>query len=541
MLNTIISDNFTRNNGTVGNGWIGNNWLISSNKLTTNAALTDVLTRNDKYLDLELEATITNTNGVNVLISRYNIATGDCYYAGTVKTSANTYNVIIGRYFNNLTSVATLVTDTLTTNASTLKLRFKTVNSNSTNLTLTILDNNTVLKTVTTNDSTAVLQQSNNYGIRFGAVNANEVASISNLTISNITFNSIKPNNSKLVFSPYNWLIDETKAISNCNGSYLKFKFTGTSIEFKFDISNYSTQFPKFKYVLDNKTTSTITVNTNNLVINNLTDSEHEFFGYIDYLETTIDRWNTPISSLILKEIVLDDNRELLTVTKYATNTLLLGDSITEDTVSFSNSYSYYLLTSLPTELGVIAFSGLGFAIAPSGNNVPTANTVIDNYYNNKTRLVGNKLNPIPNTVIVNLGTNDGFNNVNTNTIKIAIESLITKLISYGNKDTKVIFLIPFGGYCKTEITQLANKYKLETIDLNEYVGLDNTGNSFKSTDGVHPNTTHSAYLGSKVTSKLLNVINRNKLLEILKSERINLRFDDNIPTKLVNRYLNTI
>lgn len=563
MWNPILTDNFTRANGVVGNGWIEatNTWSISNNRLVSTGT-SNILYRNDNRLNLLQELTINNLEGINILVSRYKVDTGESYYALILKTGATTYDLIIGKYSNNLNPV-TLSTTSFTTTETTLILKLVTQSIYPTNLIAVVTNtSNTVLSSLGAVDSTNALQVTNKYGIRYATLAATN-ASISNYVISDEVLNKVDINSTKLVISPYNWL-KTTNLLTNNTGSYLKLKFTGTSIKLRIDntkhvnVSNLSAYYPKLKWITDNKQWKTVQVNNSIIELETgLIDTTHEILIYVSQLHyADVDRWLTPVSSLTITDIYIDDNAEFLEVTKKNGNILIYGDSITEGVYLGSNSvsdatqsYSYYLGTNSNKEYGIVAFSGQGISKAVNNEtilnvNVPKLSTSWDKYYNNNSRLVNGKFSPIPEQIFINIGTNDL--NETDNIVYNNYKEFLLNIRNASNRDTVIYVIIPFGKFKSNSITTVINELKktdsnlyLISVDDNLSNSLNFTGTSnVYSHDTIHPNTYASPILASNLITKSSKIEEKYKFKNHLLKERINLRFDRLIDTKYINNYL---
>lgn len=565
MWNSVLTDNFTRSNGAVGNGWIEatSTWSINNNRLVSTGT-SNILYRSDNKLNLLQELTINNLEGINILVSRYNVSTGDAYYALILKTGTNTYDLVIGKYSNNLNSVTNLSTVSFTTTETTVILKLVTQSIYPTNLIAVVTNtSNTVISSLGATDSTVILQQSNKYGIRYATLAATN-ANISNIVISDEVLNKVDINSTKLLTSPYNWLKTTNLLTNNC-GSYLRLKFTGTSIKLRIDnskhvnVNNLSSYYPKIKWITDNKEWKTLQINNSIIELETgLTNTTHEIIIYVSQLHyADIDRWITPVSSLTITDIYIDDNAEFLDVTKKTGNILIYGDSITEGiylgSTSVSDatqSYSYYLGTNYNKEYGVVAFSGQGISKAVNNEtilnvNVPKLATSWDKYYNNTSRLINGKFNPIPELIFINIGTND-LNETDT-VVSTNYKELVLNIRNASTRDTVIYVIIPFGKFKLTSITTTINELKktdpnLHLISVDDFLSnnLNFTGTAnIYSHDTIHPNTYASPILASNLVSKSSKIDEKYKLKNYLLKESINLKFDRLIDTKYINRYLN--
>ena len=570
MLNTIINDSFNRVDGTVGNGWIETTpttWSISDNKLVTTNTSSNILYRNDNKLNVYLTTTITTLDGVNILVSRYNTTTGDAYYALIVNISTNTYQLIIGKYSNNLNTVTNLSTVTFTSTATTLKLSLFTYSIYPTNLAAVVTDtNNTIISSTEITDNTTILQQTNKYGIRFASLTTT-TANISNVVVYEEILNKVDFNSKNIVLSPYNWLKTNNTIFTNNTGSYIKLKFTGTSLRIR--TNNYrqinaslpTNSYPQIKYTIDNKPFKTLQLsNSVTDLETNLTDTTHEAIIYISrfvYLGD-VDRWLNPVLSLEITDIYIDDNKQFLEVSKNDTNILIYGDSITEGINLQSNgysdatqSYSYYLANSINQEYGIVAFSGQAIT-KPINNgttitsiNVPKLSDSWNYYYNNVTRLINEKFNPIPNKIFINIGTND-LNELDSLVYENYIK-LLTDIRKAVNKETIIFIVIPFGNYKKDIITKVykdivqkdSNIYLIKINDsLVKYFNFTITNNLY-SDDSVHPNSLASPIIANNLIQNTKELETKLALKKQLEKQQINLKFDYVINAKYIRDYIN--
>jgi lysophospholipase L1-like esterase len=234
---------------------------------------------------------------------------------------------------------------------------------------------------------------------------------------------TIAPNNAALIYSPYNWLVNSTNAVTINPGAYFKTLFTGTSITLNFDASLMATPVSQIWWRIDFSTwtqanvASTVALTIRTATLSNADIPYHMLEVVVKSTTQSANRWNTAATSGTVKltGITLDSGATVHAPSVQAKNILIYGDSITEGarTVGESNAndtdnsdalqgWAYLLGQKLGAEVGVVGFGGSGYQSTGSGS-VPDLRTSYNLLFSGQSRSFTTQ----PDLVIVNDGTND--------------------------------------------------------------------------------------------------------------------------------------
>ena len=347
------------------------------------------------------------------------------------------------------------------------------------------------------------------------------------------------PTAANWLVSPYNWYSDGGGAMQSNNvhagstyiqavnpGAYFKCVFSGTSavatvIETQITNGNW----PVVKWSVDSGAWQSHTANgseTSITLATGLASASHTLLLYFEAADGTADRWTTPIQSIKIANLILDTGAALQTlsadVTQLSKSALFFGDSITEGLyvngyngnstlVSDSQlSWTYGVAQALGAEYGNVAFGCQGWSVGGcSGSNVPAMPTSWDHYFSNVSRLSTGKLSPIPDYVIVNLGTNDGATNIQSTVV-----TWLASIRAAVNTNTPIVLIVPFGQNQAANIiaaAATAADSRVFVVNLGTTVsaGMNGTGISRWVADsgGLHPIAAADGWLGAMVAQKI--------------------------------------
>lgn len=316
------------------------------------------------------------------------------------------------------------------------------------------------------------------------------------LTITVNAYQTIVPNNSAILYSPYNWNVDSTDAISVNAGAYLRTVCNTTSFALIFAEANLSAPYPEMWARIDGDGWQEYTLSPSNTVwsiASGLQSRKHLVEVIIKSTTQTANRWNVsggvlPATAVDITGLGIDASGSCTAPTRRTHNILIYGDSITEGVRSVNDTasndtdqndvlsdYSYALATATDSEVGVVAFGATGI-LASSGSNVPA----LPSSYNYQYQGVSRTFSPAPDLVIYNDGTNDSTTG---STWQTAFETVLAGIHSSAPL-AKQLLLVPFGG------SHLADIQAIVTAEGSPLITYANTSGWFNysdSVDGIHP------------------------------------------------------
>jgi hypothetical protein len=228
---------------------------------------------------------------------------------------------------------------------------------------------------------------------------------------------SIPVNFTGIFYSPGNWFINGTnKAITNNNGAYVKFSFTGTSISISVDQKN-TTQ--AIRYSVDNGAWQNYNLLFGQNILplaSGLSAGTHQVIIYANGNNAANDRWNTPIEALNIVAYLVDASSSVASPGLIYPNTIFfMGDSIVEGisaggsniTDSQANWVSP-VAHALMAEYGQIGYGGAGFTSGGAGN-VPAFSTNYQYFFLNQSRMSGLLFAIQPNHIVCEHGVNGNW------------------------------------------------------------------------------------------------------------------------------------
>ncbi len=302
----------------------------------------------------------------------------------------------------------------------------------------------------------------------------------------------IAPNNAAILYSPYTWHVNASRAQTINPGAYFRVLFTGSTCTLNFDMSNVSAPVPRMRIRVDGRTdqsaslASTISVN----MPSGQDNTTHLLEVWVDATSETVNRWNSPQNAVVkLTGITLASGGDTVTAPqRRPLNILCYGDSITEgvrtlalngtadvDRNSATVCWPLELGRQLGAEVGVVGFGSQG--ISDTGNgNVPNLRNSWDLLYAGQSRT----FTPEPDYCIWLQGYNDGTSNTQADGIA-ALNGMLTAMPS-----TQFVLFRPLDG-----TNQAAN---LQAIAAGcsdpsrvRYISTAGFWSSPESPDALHP------------------------------------------------------
>lgn len=310
--------------------------------------------------------------------------------------------------------------------------------------------------------------------------------------------------------SPYNWYTDPTTgARAACaSGAYRRGLFTGTSLTVTFDLTQLqafgSTDYPYFAISVDNGPFLSGKVPTSGsssvvvTVVSGLVTGIHSYVIMQEYWPGAGRYTNNGFSAIRILAITPSGGVVSRPAAIQPKKMLIYGDSLFEGwnanaiwpagtpPGSASASCTQTLAHDLSCELGVVANEGQGWL---NPVDMPGLETAYPNYISGISRLVSGKFSPLPDYIIVEMGTNDStFTDA---AVRAAVTTTITSLRAAA-PGAKIVILLPFT--TNTKVTAITNGYNdyqttpdplayLATADTVPQVLLSVPGMSF---DGIH-------------------------------------------------------
>lgn len=357
--------------------------------------------------------------------------------------------------------------------------------------------------------------------------------------------------NPMLYFSPYNTYSDGSGALLPNNvregssyviwvnpGSYLKTTFRGTSAALEIAPTQKGQgQMPKVQWSVDDGPleTALLKKGSTELVLASNLDSSAAHVLWLGYSasDANLDRWKQPLASLKISGILLDRGSGLLapsgSISMRKKRAIFFGDSITEgawmlgtsthvvhgqyvDWVRYGDAtlaWPNAVAAALDAEYGICAFGGTSWA-EPARPFVPPLPQSWSEYFSGHSRLTGGKLLPLPDYVLVNMGTNDG----NRDTTQVIV-AWLHQLRAALSQRTKIIMVVPFGQINRSRILAAVAQVQdphLYTVDLGKRwaYGLHHYGKaSLVSFDGLHPNEAATATYAAVLVAAIDRVLDR--------------------------------
>jgi|SRR5580765_264152 len=353
-----------------------------------------------------------------------------------------------------------------------------------------------------------------------------------------------------LYFSPYNTYSDghgqllannvregSSYAMWNNPGAYLKTTFTGTSATLDIEVTGNPLEQPaKLRWSIDDApwTTERVSFGKHSQVVaTSLSKGIHSLVLIYAASDENVSRWRDPVAALKIYGINLDEGETLADPARSSAlpkkNVIFFGDSITEGAWVYGNSnrridrkYIDWVLYSdasvawpravaaaLGAEYGTCGFGGTGWITSPNPY-VPPLPQSWNSYFKDQARLENGKLDPSPDYVIVNLGTNDPDQDLSG-----VIEGWFQKVRIATESTVPIVVLVPFNGHNRAslkEAVEAIHDLHVHFIDLGPdwSYGVSNYGHaSMRSMDGLHPSAEATAEYAAAIAASIARVVDR--------------------------------
>lgn len=274
----------------------------------------------------------------------------------------------------------------------------------------------------------------------------------------------VAPNSYGIAYSPYNWVVTATAAVTINAGSYLKCFFSGTTCTLNFDATNNSAPLSQIYYRIDGygpwTKASIASAIACTIPADVIAAPYHLLEMVVKSTSETINRWTLPSNTaVVFTGLTLDAGATVVFPGRLPRSILVLGDSITEavrtvnetatndtDKNDAMQGWAFALGRLMGAEVGVVGFGGTGLVTAGSGN-VPALTSTYALVYPGQPRA----FTPAPDMIVINHGTNDGSNDTSS-----ALLAVLSGLLGATPVTTKIVVMRPFNGTLQATNIQTA-------------------------------------------------------------------------------------
>ncbi|WP_292041459.1 LamG-like jellyroll fold domain-containing protein [Massilia sp. UBA6681] len=306
-----------------------------------------------------------------------------------------------------------------------------------------------------------------------------------------------------ILFSPFNWDVTGTSAFSNHSGAYFRTIFSGNSCVLSFDITGIQYLADVIEYRVDADDwvlvplAASVTISIPSRLVWGAS-SVHLLEVRINKFSFDNTRWVDPVEGVKLTGVTIDSGATLSKPAALPQSVLVYGDSITEGfrtidaylAVTARHSWAYVMAEVLGVELGMAAFTGQGFTKIGNGN-IPALPSTYDKLYPGKDRT----FNPAPDLIVINMGTNDPYNQA---TIDAAV-GVVNGLLAKTPSTTKIAVLRLFGGRA-TEMQAV-----VATVNSPRVSYIDTAGffvpTAASGEDRIHPRAFDNRIIGPRMAA----------------------------------------
>jgi hypothetical protein len=252
-----------------------------------------------------------------------------------------------------------------------------------------------------------------------------------------------------------------------------------------------------------------------------------------------------------ISNLLIDSNGQLSIPTVYSKKLLIYSDSIgegsrtlglvsnsafiTDDLIDNDSRYTwcFSLGEAVGAEVSVVSYANVGFVNAGAGNIPPVfipnndASSSWNKFDAQHSRLVNGGFSPIPDYIVIGLGTNDKFV-PDVRVVMGSIYGFLGRLRSAVGRRTFIFGVAPFGGQLNANITTAYQEYLAAHPDDKRTYFIDNgplasvginqfTKRFAQSADGIHPLSWRSQQLGSILAGNIAKVASkvfRNNIMD---------------------------
>jgi lysophospholipase L1-like esterase len=305
--------------------------------------------------------------------------------------------------------------------------------------------------------------------------------------------------------SPYNWMFHEGAMASTVCGASLSVQFQGTRrVVVRLGAEGMSEKLPASRMPIVGWTVNGGELRTAQverggmelLLTAGVTDPKIDLF--IRGMSPFEDRWNgdVPVNALRIRGFLVDEGARAVALPQPNRVWWNIGDSIMSgDGAAYGAkrgrphndrwaesddaraSYGYLLATALGYRESRLAFGGYNWKGGLA--KVAHLKTLVDRHSSGLVRFEGDAIDPRPEVVLINLGTNG------VPQLEDVVESLEKVRLRVG-KAARVIVMVPLSGAARARVTEAFEAYRQSSADRGTHL-LDLGKIEFETCDGVHP------------------------------------------------------
>lgn len=357
----------------------------------------------------------------------------------------------------------------------------------------------------------SVSDSANNWATKHGFRASASAATYDDFKHESLDKNGIGAGNANIVYSPYTWGASGTDMKTICAGAYFRSTFSGNrgNIALLFTTAGLALPRNIVKYRIDDGpwTRASLAYQIIIPMPSTSTWQKHTIEVYVATAMGT-NKWSPQESATIFRGFAGEDTLTTHPINKANLNVCVFGDSITEGYITLKNvstpdgsdatvSYAGALRNYLGAEVGQVGFGSTGWMYAGAGG-VPA---LPDNYR----YLWGggperNFTTPIPDLVVINMGTND-----DTKDTVATVRAMLSELLGLIPGSTLVAVVVPFNQNQKANLQAAVAEVNNPRVKLVDTAGWYNVSDS---SDGIHPyGGTSSTVLAPNLAAALRNVL----------------------------------
>ena len=271
------------------------------------------------------------------------------------------------------------------------------------------------------------------------------------------------PSDENVYYSPYVWKVTNSGAATINSGAYMRFLFSGSYLNFHFDVSNMANPASEVYWTVDNgpKTPSLVLPTVSVQIPPNNTNAQsipyHSVELFVKSTTERAQRWSASGGQTRVNVTGIETDGVLASWVPSDVNVLIYGDSITEGVMTLGGTqkfdtdhndasvvYSSALGHLLGCEIGIVGFGASGLTHNGSGA-VPPLNVSWDQLWEGEPRV----FDPKPDLILFNEGTNDGCDVTTPGCVGTDISLLMTDIMNSIGKAVPgcpLAVLEPFNG-----------------------------------------------------------------------------------------------
>ena len=306
----------------------------------------------------------------------------------------------------------------------------------------------------------------------------------------------IAPDDVAIVYSPFNWDVTNTRALTINPGAYARLLIYNTiSCTLAFDTSTMEGSFiirttvDDFPAIYTTVTNGSTTIDLTGGTPLALTQHIIEIM-MVKATPVSNVRWDSTKSGFLINSISIDNAGTYKAPQKSPTNVIIYGDSITEGQATdgflaqdAAFSFAYWLEKWLGVNVGVIGFGGQGASVGIG--DVPTwddsSGADSGSWFSICSGIGRSFTSPAPDIILIAQGQNDGGSINTTDSI-----ATVTRMLALC-PNAKIAWLVPLSGSSLAQIENTivpgVSNPKFQYIDCSNFLTIppDSDGHPFHS------------------------------------------------------------